>query len=201
MGSAAPSWLPQALFAPYFSSICADFNVDMLSYFPLVLCVGVFGCLRHNILSHWGSFGVLRDDICFISYHHGGHSVAHPKQPRTSYSPSQLRSFRKSSSKQRLKADLWKTLGELGIRKPFRSKRKKVQSSSVDGSLPVVSDTGTPQSSLTRCCCEAYTGLPVVRATENQKALNCVVLKYSIPVSEEQQIKEKRETLASGLTC
>ena len=32
---------------------------------------------------------------------------------------------------------------------------------------------------------EAYTGLPVVRATENQKALNCVVLKYSIPVSEE----------------
>ena len=50
--SAAPSWLPQALFAPYFSSICADFNVDMLSYFPLVLCVGVFGCLRLNILSH-----------------------------------------------------------------------------------------------------------------------------------------------------
>ena len=31
----------------------------------------------------------------------------------------------------------------------------------------------------------AYTGLHVVRATENQKALNCVVLKYSIPVSEE----------------
>ena len=53
----------------------------------------------------------------------------------------------------------------------------------------------------TRCFCEAYTGLPVVRATENQKGLNCVVLKYSIPVSEEQQIKEKRETLASGLTC
>ena len=52
----------------------------------------------------------------------------------------------------------------------------------------------------TRCFCEAYTGLPVVRATENQKALNCVVLKYSIPVSEEQQIKEKRETLAPGLT-
>ena len=39
---------------------------------------------------------------------------------------------------------------------------------------------------LTRCFREAYTGLPVVRATENQKALNCVVLKYSIPVSEEQ---------------
>ena len=57
------------------------------------------------------------------------------------------------------------------------------------------------KNSLTRCFCEAYTGLPVVRATENQKALNCVVLKYSIPVSEEQQIKEKRETLASGLTC
>ena len=37
----------------------------------------------------------------------------------------------------------------------------------------------------TRCFREAYTGLPVVRATENQKALNCVVLKYSIPVSEE----------------
>ena len=27
--------------------------------------------------------------------------------------------------------------------------------------------------------------LPVVRVTENQKALNCVVLKYSIPVTEE----------------
>ena len=37
----------------------------------------------------------------------------------------------------------------------------------------------------TRCFREAYTGLPVLRATENQKALNCVVLKYSIPVSEE----------------
>ena len=39
--------------------------------------------------------------------------------------------------------------------------------------------------SKTRCFREAYTGLPVVRVTENQKALNCVVLKYSIPVSEE----------------
>ena len=38
---------------------------------------------------------------------------------------------------------------------------------------------------LTRCFREAYTGLPVVRVTENQKALNCVVLKYSIPVSQE----------------
>ena len=37
----------------------------------------------------------------------------------------------------------------------------------------------------TRCFREAYTGLPVVRVAENQKALNCVVLKYSIPVSEE----------------
>ena len=32
---------------------------------------------------------------------------------------------------------------------------------------------------------EKKNGLPVVSATENQKALNCVVLKYSIPVSEE----------------
>ena len=32
----------------------------------------------------------------------------------------------------------------------------------------------------TRCFGEAYTGLPVVRVTENQKALNCVVLKYNI---------------------
>ena len=37
----------------------------------------------------------------------------------------------------------------------------------------------------TRCFREAYTGLPVVRVTENKKALNCVVLNYSIPVSEE----------------
>ena len=53
----------------------------------------------------------------------------------------------------------------------------------------------------TRCFREAYTGLPVVRVKENQKALNCVVLNYSISVSEQKQIKEKRETLASGLTC
>ena len=44
---------------------------------------------------------------------------------------------------------------------------------------------GGPTLMKTRRFCEAYTGLPVVRATENQKALNCVVLKYSIPVSEE----------------
>ena len=37
----------------------------------------------------------------------------------------------------------------------------------------------------TRCLREAYTRLPVAHLTENQKALNCVVLKYSIPVSEE----------------
>ena len=37
----------------------------------------------------------------------------------------------------------------------------------------------------TRCFREAHTRLPVVRVTENQKALNCVVLNYSIPVSEE----------------
>ena len=37
----------------------------------------------------------------------------------------------------------------------------------------------------TRCFREAYTGLPVVHNTENQKALNCVVLNYSILVSEE----------------
>ena len=42
-----------------------------------------------------------------------------------------------------------------------------------------------PTLTKTRCFCEAYTGLPVVSATENEKALNCVVLKYSIPVSEE----------------
>ena len=71
----------------------------------------------------------------------------------------------------------------------------QLQSLGLNRSLPVERILKT-----TRCFCEAYTGLPVVRATENQKALNCVVLKYSIPVSEEQQIKEKRETLASGLT-
>ena len=43
----------------------------------------------------------------------------------------------------------------------------------------------TPALQKTRCFREAYTGLPVVRATENENALNCVVLKYSIPVSEE----------------
>ena len=37
----------------------------------------------------------------------------------------------------------------------------------------------------TRYFHEAYTGLPAVHVTENQKVLNCVVLNYSIPVSEE----------------
>ena len=45
--------------------------------------------------------------------------------------------------------------------------------------------TDTEKKKKTRCFREAYTGLPVVRVTENQKALNFVVLKYSIPVSEE----------------
>ena len=48
-----------------------------------------------------------------------------------------------------------------------------------------VSDLSERAQVETRCFREAYTGLPVVRATENQKALNCVALKYSIPVSEE----------------
>ena len=45
--------------------------------------------------------------------------------------------------------------------------------------------TDTENKKKTRCFREAYTGLPVVRVTENQKALNCMVLNYSIPVSEE----------------
>ena len=48
-----------------------------------------------------------------------------------------------------------------------------------------INNKKTSHKDKTRCFREAYTGLPVVRATENQKALNCVVLKYSIPVSEE----------------
>ena len=51
--------------------------------------------------------------------------------------------------------------------------------------LDVSVDNNDPNSFLTGCFREAYTGLPVVRVTENQRALNCVVLKYSIPVSEE----------------
>ena len=47
------------------------------------------------------------------------------------------------------------------------------------------SHTGSHLNLITSCFREAYTGLPVVRITENQKALNCVVLNYSIPVSEE----------------
>ena len=48
--------------------------------------------------------------------------------------------------KQRLSEELWHTLGSLGIRKPFRSRRKR--RSSVDTGYPVVKSTGTPTAPL-----------------------------------------------------
>ena len=48
--------------------------------------------------------------------------------------------------KQRLSEELWHTLGSLGIRKPFRSRRKR--RSSADTGYPVVKSTGTPNAPL-----------------------------------------------------
>ena len=43
--------------------------------------------------------------------------------PRVVYSSSQLRLIRKNQPKQHIDSDLWKNLGDLGIRKRFRGKR------------------------------------------------------------------------------
>lgn len=69
----------------------------------------------------------------------------YPSQRRLLYTASQLKSFRKSEPKQLLSANVWGKLGELGIRKPFRSKRKlrKITSQNTELGLPVVS-TGIP---------------------------------------------------------
>ena len=65
---------------------------------------------------------------------------------RISYSSSYLKSLGKTMPKQRLSEELWHTLGSLGIRKPFRSRRKR--RSSVDTGYPVVKSTGTPTAPL-----------------------------------------------------
>ena len=44
---------------------------------------------------------------------------------RTTYQPSTLKTLRKSCPRSRLPDDLWNNLGELGIRKPVRSRRKR----------------------------------------------------------------------------
>ena len=61
---------------------------------------------------------------------------------RINYSSSYLKSLGKTMPKQRLSEELWHTLGSLGIRKPFRSRRKR--RSSAGTSYPVVKPTGIP---------------------------------------------------------
>ena len=65
---------------------------------------------------------------------------------RITYSSSYLKSLGKTMPKKRLSEELWHTLGSLGIRKPFRSRRKR--RSSADTGSPVVKSTGTPTASL-----------------------------------------------------
>ena len=61
---------------------------------------------------------------------------------RISYSSSYLKSLGRTMPKQRLSEKLWHTFGSLGIRKAFRSRRKR--RSSADTCDPVVNSTGTP---------------------------------------------------------
>ena len=61
---------------------------------------------------------------------------------RINYSSSYLMSLGKTMPKQRLLEELWHTLGSLGIRKPFRSRRKRRSSAGVG--YPVVRPTGIP---------------------------------------------------------
>lgn len=57
---------------------------------------------------------------------HVGSSLT-PNQPSVSYSPTVIKSLRKSRPKTTLPPEFWKKLGDFGIRKPFRSKRKKTR--------------------------------------------------------------------------
>ena len=57
----------------------------------------------------------------------GGHVGASTRNVQVlSYSSLELKTIRKSKPRERLDPDLWVRLGELGIRKPFRSRRKKL---------------------------------------------------------------------------
>ena len=69
--------------------------------------------------------------------------------------------------------------------KEYNRRKKNIETATKKLATEVKQITNMMKDNETRCFCEAYTGLPVVRVTENQKALNCVVLNYSIPVSQE----------------
>ena len=64
--------------------------------------------------------------------------------PRVVYSSSQLRLIRKNQPKQHIDSDLWKNLGDLGIRKRFRGKRGGRNRNSIG--ISVAQSTVSPHS-------------------------------------------------------
>ena len=146
--SAAPTWLPRCfvgsvkcVFVAVLNDLMLNMRTSSFTWAPTLLFV-YFYFKFTNIWRHSSrrSFQLNGD--------RSGSHVDPGSFPssRISYSSSYLKSLGKTMPKQRLSEELWHTLGSLGIRKPFRSRRKR--RSSVDTGYPVVKSTGTPTASL-----------------------------------------------------
>ena len=143
--SAAPSWLPRCFVVSVkcvFVVVLNDLKLNMwpsnFIWAPTLLFVYFYFKLT-NIWRH--------SDRRFSVQLNGDRSGSYAdpvssSSSRINYSSSYLKSLGKTMPKQRLSEELWHTLGSLGIRKPFRSRRKR--RSSAGTSYPVVKPTGIP---------------------------------------------------------
>ena len=143
--SAAPSWLPRCLVVSVkcvFVVVLNDLKLNMwpsnFIWAPTLLFVYFYFKLT-NIWRH--------SDRRFPVQLNGDRSGSHvdpvsSSPSRINYSSSYLKSLGKTMPKQRLSEELWHTLGSLGIRKPFRSRRKR--RSSAGTGYPVAKPTGIP---------------------------------------------------------
>ena len=104
-----------------------------------------------GLVNYWHSLGHISESSGSrnTSRHLGSPSVQSFIHPRLIYSASRLKALRKLQPKQHLSKDLWLKLGDLGVRKKFRSKRGGKERSSPHG-LPVVDNNiGLSQLNLT----------------------------------------------------
>ena len=143
--SAAPSWLSRCLVVSVkcvFVVVLNDLKLNMwpsnFIWAPTLLFVYFYFKLT-NIWRH--------SDRRFPVQLNGDRSGSHvdpvsSSPSRINYSSSYLKSLGKTMPKQRLSEELWHTLGSLGIRKPFRSRRKR--RSSAGTGYPVAKPTGIP---------------------------------------------------------
>ena len=93
---------------------------------------------------------------------------------RKAYSSKKLIDISKSQPKERFSEDLWKKLGEMGIRKPFRSKRKRKKSTTVvpKANPAAMSYTGSQPLKLTPALhTQYYCGKCTISSPQNGRTL------------------------------